>query len=278
MNKSIKYFACSLMMGAAVVSCGKDDGKTDGPGNEPETPTETIVIDGNFADWDAVPGIVSATLPDGVKENAALKTIKFTADDDYIYGYVQYENHLKALKGVDPSWDGNGAWRIDGKTCIPTPLRVFFDCDNNPKTGMMCGNCFTKIGAEIAMELYEYMAVETGKVELAWSQCNIMNVEKGAEDGDDFNDGTPPQKWGDDGNGNRDNTLVLKNDFKAKVTGKMVEVEFAVSKSAMDELTGDTVNISVQFMGCDSGPDGGFSQFGYLPQGGDKQYISLKLK
>ena len=58
------FFAAAIMMGAAVVSCDKSS-STDKPKDEgdDDNPTESIAIDGNFADWDACTTAAVATLP-----------------------------------------------------------------------------------------------------------------------------------------------------------------------------------------------------------------------
>lgn len=275
MKKSFKIFAVAIMACAAVISCKKnDDNKTNDQGGE-DVATESIEIDGNFADWDACTSAVSAKLPEGATDKA-LKEIKFTSDADYIYGYAEFENVLATIEGVDPTWDGN-TWA--GKI-VPSPFCILLDCDNNPKTGMIFkaasssqtnDGLFTNIGFEVGLDLYQFVSVETGKVTLGWSQCNQFDTEN-AEDGDAY--GTiPPQKWGDDGLGNRDNTLVLKSDYASKISGATIKVEFAIGRSALYETAGQsTINISAVLRGYP------WSIAGYLPQGGSKEYITLNLK
>lgn len=277
------FFATAIMLGAAVVSCEKTpsskNGNKDNNGDD-DTPTETIAIDGNFADWDACTTAVTATLPEGTKEKAELKAIKFTSDADYIYCYAEFGNHLKSFEGVDPKWDGN-TWAGSG---IPTNITFFIDTDANPKTGMVYREVgpFSKIGFEVACELYQFIAVETGQPTLAWSQCNYWDPTeewaKDAEDGDEYL--WPPYMWGTDNKGNRDNTLVVKGDYKAKVEGLTIKLECAISRDALYEVQGkDKVNISVLFFGWDGEPNTHKTELmGFLPQGGDNEYVTLNLK
>lgn len=81
--------------------------------------------------------------------------------------------------------------------------------------------------------------------------------------------------WGTDNKGNLDNTLVVRSDFQARLVGTVVKEEFAISRDAMDQLRGQNkVNISVLSYG---GEKYAKELYGYLPQGGDKQYITLEL-
>ncbi len=278
------FFAAAIMMGAAVVSCDKSS-STDKPngGDGDETPTESIAIDGNFADWDACTTAAVATLPADAKEKVALKTIKFTSDADYIYCYAEFVNHLPALEKVDPSWDGNGSW----STGLPTELTLFIDTDANPKTGMVFreDGPFANVGFEVGCELYQYISVESGQVTLGWQQYNYWdpttewaNSKWEAKDGDEYL--WPPYMWGSDNKGNLDNSLVSRNDFQARIVGTVVKEEFAISRDAIDQLRGQNkVNISVLSYGRDGEAHAYTKEiYGYLPQGGDKEYVTLELK
>ncbi len=130
---------------------------------------------------------------------------------------------------------------------------------------MTCKPAFPSIGAEIGLELYQYMAVETGAVTLGWSQCNTLNVKEGAEDGDDFN-ALGVQYWSSE----RDNYIVNRDNFRSKIAGNSIRTEFAIGLDYCDELKGRTVNVSVQFMAE------GWSEKGYLPQD-EKGYITIQL-
>ena len=284
MKKSFMFFATAIMMGAAVVSCEKTPSSNNGGNggnNGGDTPTETIEIDGNFADWDACTTAAVATLPDNPEEGkVALKTVKFTSDADYIYCYAEFVNHLPALEKIDPSWDGNGAWNTGG---LAKELTLFIDTDANPKTGMVFREegPFNQVGFEVGCELYQYIAVETGLINLGWSQYNYWDPsdERAKVQGEVPEDGYeykwPPYLWGTDNNGNLDNTLVVRNDFQARLVGTVIKEEFAISRDAMDQLRGQKkVNISVLSYG---GEKYDKEIYGYLPQGGDKQYITLEL-
>lgn len=270
------------MMGAAVVSCDKSSSTNNNGGDDEggEVPTESIAIDGNFEDWDACKTAVVATLPADATDKVALKTVKFTSDADYIYCYAEFVNNLPALEKIDPSWDGNGAWNTGG---LAKELTLFIDTDANPKTGMVYREVgpFNQIGFEVACELYQYIAVETGKINLGWSQYNYWDPsdERAKVQGEVPEDGHPyewpPYLWGTDNGGNLDNTLVVRSDFQARLVGTVVKEEFAISRDAMDQLRGQNkVNISVLSYG---GEKYAKALYGYLPQGGDKQYITLEL-
>lgn len=282
MKRTFMFFAAAIMMGAAVVSCDKSSSTNNNGGDDDggEVPTESIAIDGNFEDWDACKTAVVATLPADAKEKVGLKTVKFTSDADYIYCYAEFVNNLPALEKIDPSWDGNGAWNTGG---LAKELTLFIDTDANPKTGMVYREVgpFNQIGFEVACELYQYIAVETGKINLGWSQYNYWDPsdERAKVQGEVPEDGHPyewpPYLWGTDNGGNLDNTLVVRSDFQARLVGTVVKEEFAISRDAMDQLRGQNkVNISVLSYG---GEKYAKALYGYLPQGGDKQYITLEL-
>lgn len=282
MKRTFMFFAAAIMMGAAVVSCDKSSSTNNNGGDEGEgeAPTESIAIDGNFEDWDACKTAVVATLPADATDKVALKTVKFTSDADYIYCYAEFVNNLPALEKIDPSWDGNGAWNTGG---LAKELTLFIDTDANPKTGMVYREVgpFNQIGFEVACELYQYIAVETGKINLGWSQYNYWDPsdERAKVQGEVPEDGHPyewpPYLWGTDNGGNLDNTLVVRSDFQARLVGTVVKEEFAISRDAMDQLRGQNkVNISVLSYG---GEKYAKALYGYLPQGGDKQYITLEL-
>lgn len=282
MKRTFMFFAAAIMMGAAVVSCDKSSSTNNNGGDEGEgeVPTESIAIDGNFEDWDACKTAVVATLPADATDKVALKTVKFTSDADYIYCYAEFVNNLPALEKIDPSWDGNGAWNTGG---LAKELTLFIDTDANPKTGMVYREVgpFNQIGFEVACELYQYIAVETGKINLGWSQYNYWDPsdERAKVQGEVPEDGHPyewpPYLWGTDNGGNLDNTLVVRSDFQARLVGTVVKEEFAISRDAMDQLRGQNkVNISVISYG---GEKYAKALYGYLPQGGDKQYITLEL-
>lgn len=281
MKRTFMFFAAAIMMGAAVVSCDKSSSTNNNGGDEGEgeVPTESIAIDGNFEDWDACKTAVVATLPADAKDKVGLKTVKFTSDADYIYCYAEFVNNLPALEKIDPSWDGNGAWNTGG---LAKELTLFIDTDANPKTGMIFreDGPFNQVGFEVGCELYQYIAVETGKINLGWTQYNYWdpttewaNSKWEAKDGDEYL--WPPYMWGTDNKGNLDNTLVVRSDFQARLVGTVVKEEFAISRDAMDQLRGQNkVNISVLSYG---GEKYAKELYGYLPQGGDKQYITLEL-
>ena len=282
MKRTFMFFAAAIMMGAAVVSCDKSSSTNNNGGDEGEgeVPTESIAIDGNFEDWDACKTAVVATLPADATDKVALKTVKFTSDADYIYCYAEFVNNLPALEKIDPSWDGNGAWNTGG---LAKELTLFIDTDANPKTGMVYREVgpFNQIGFEVACELYQYIAVETGKINLGWSQYNYWDPsdERAKVQGEVPEDGHPyewpPYLWETDNGGNLDNTLVVRSDFQARLVGTVVKEEFAISRDAMDQLRGQNkVNISVLSYG---GEKYAKALYGYLPQGGDKQYITLEL-
>ena len=207
-----------------------------------------------------------------------MKTVKFTSDADYIYCYAEFVNHLPALEKIDPKWDGNGAWNTGG---LAKELTLFIDTDANPKTGMIFREAgpFNQVGFEVGCELYQYIAVETGLINLGWSQYNYWDptaswAGDGAADGDEYL-WDPGYSWGTDNKGNLDNTLVVRNDFQARLVGTVIKEEFAISRDAMDQLRGQKkVNISVLSYG---GEKYDKEIYGYLPQGGDKQYITLEL-
>lgn len=94
MKKVFMFLGTCLMAALVVISCGKKgvtpDPKPD-PKPEPEPePEAVIVIDGQFADWAAAPGVATALLPDGCTKTSVL-ALKVTSDAENIYVYFEQE-------------------------------------------------------------------------------------------------------------------------------------------------------------------------------------------
>jgi hypothetical protein len=92
--------------------------------------TSSIVIDGNFSDWDSSSNIQVAKLPDGDVVSKDLKVLKIGADGKYLYFYFEM-----AYKTDDP-------WNVS------IPCDFFVDSDGDPSTGYVNGDsCGTPLDA-----------------------------------------------------------------------------------------------------------------------------------
>lgn len=89
-----------------------DNGGEQTPEDESASP---ITIDGDFADWDALTDVATATC-DPEAGWTALKTLKACADDAAVYIYLEFVEEEIA----DRAW---------------TPVHVYMDADNSPETG-----------------------------------------------------------------------------------------------------------------------------------------------
>lgn len=83
----------------------------------PVAPVATLTIDGDVTDWATVPA-VTYTLPKGDVMYTAMKKLKATSDDDFVYLYFEFD---------DPNWDA------------VRQLNLMIDADGNPATGGIVG-------------------------------------------------------------------------------------------------------------------------------------------
>jgi len=126
----------AVMMG--ISSCNPDDTK---PEQKPDTeqstdqptdePAAVITIDGDFADWDALTDVATATC-DPEANLTALKTLKAYADADAVYVYVEFVDE----EIVDRAW---------------TPLHVYLNADGSAETGGY-GDEFAEATCEWSLE------------------------------------------------------------------------------------------------------------------------------
>lgn len=123
--KIAKYLLIAAVAAFTLAACDKNDNPSSGkpstetPDEEPTQDPEddaVIVIDGDFADWDAAPNIAIAECPDDAAKGSLL-VMKFTSDEKFIYAY--FEQLLE-----------------DGQAM--SPFDLFLDIDNNPETGASC--------------------------------------------------------------------------------------------------------------------------------------------
>ena len=236
MKKNIFRIAVLLMAGALLVmACKKsgvpskpsgDDSGQGGGGSEPSgEKAPEIVLDGTFADWDAITAEVAQKneyvdmMTGG--EDDPIQVFKVANDADYVYFYIEYlADHL-------PQNDACGTWGNsydeDAFDVTYGPddeefrevMHLFIDPDNNSRTGFYTfedeeGNpAIPSLGCEMCAQFFMFFKPSTSLASVAWEQTIIGPTKTGKVgeddqvDGDytgdyDYN-GTICQDWPDSG-------------------------------------------------------------------------------
>ena len=124
MKKIMTLAAMFAAVAMAFSACNEENPQGTGDENndpkDPETPEVVdlgIVIDGQFADWDAVPAehLYTATCAEETTYSA-LKVMKVCSDELYLNLYFEYD----VEQVVDLSW---------------TPIHLYINADNSAETG-----------------------------------------------------------------------------------------------------------------------------------------------
>lgn len=249
MKKYLSFVAAASMACLAIVSCEKnpDGGKDDGDNNPVTTPTEVnISIDGDFSDWNAITETNSdgtvyfcATGAEGYK---GLRNLKATSDEDFIYMCFEVStSKIFMAEGGHhgDSWDGMG-------TKTPAPLWIYIDSDNNPATGLkthwigdidLGGLAFDDFQCDNGLNLYTWIATETGLWDMGWQQANVKLAE--VADGESF-ESSENYLWKNDDypdgygwNHLKDNTIITFENFKTKVNGSWSICELAIDRALL---------------------------------------------
>lgn len=297
MKKTFLY-ALAAMACFSVLSCSEkpgDDNKGDDNQDPVETPTEiNIAIDGDFSDWDAV----TETSEDGTVYFCAegaegyknIRNLKATSDASYIYMCVEVA--VSKIK-MDAGGHHGDSWNGAGFKWPYNPIWIYIDSDNNPATGItahMIGAdldsaapVFSDFGGDNFVQIYNWIATETGLWDMAWSQVNVKLAE--VEDGDSIDNGSkwPTTSEYPDGYGwdhNKDNTVITFDNFKTKLNGQWAICEFAIDRSL---LVDNKANVGVQtseiafgVANQSGGADGSTGWSGIIPS--DRKPAVLKLK
>lgn len=297
MKKCFSFFAVAAMACCAVVSCDKDNSKDDGgsnAGNNPGTVPSVvkISIDGDFSDWDAITessedGTVyfCASGAEGYKN---IRNLKVTSDPDYIYMCVEIAtNKIKMAEGGHHGDSNEGA----GFAWPYNPFWVYIDSDNNPNTGIIThfvgdidtgGPVFSDFAADNFVQVYNWIATETGIWDMAWSQINFKDVV--VEDGDSIDNcyKWPASALCPNGLGwapSLDNLFVTFENFKTKINGGWAICEFAIDRAQLfnnnSEQGTEMTEIAFGLANQSGNPEGATGWSGIIP--GDRKPAVLKL-
>lgn len=300
MKKYFSFFCAAAMTCCAIVSCNKENSGNGGDnhgngGNGGDKPTEVnISIDGDFSDWDAI----TETSPDGTAYFCAqgaegytgIRNLKATSDADCIYMCFEVSTSKIPMKEGGhhgDSWDGMGF-------PTPAPLWIYIDSDNNPATGLkphwvgdvdLGGLAFDEFQFDNGLNLYTWIATETGLWDMGWQQANVKLQSELTPDGftidsnefyniktDDYPDGFG---W----NHEKDNTIITFENFKTKVNGAWSICELAIDRTLLvdneakegPQMTEIAFGVANQCSDTDG--KGGWS--GIIP--GDRKPAVLKL-
>ena len=306
MKKCFSFLAVAAMACCAVVSCDKAPNGGNGPDDEggvtPGISEVNISIDGDFSDWNAITessedGTVyfCASGADGYKN---IRNLKATSDPDYIYMYFEV-SASKIYMGSGghhgDSWEGMGF-------ATPAPIWIYIDSDNNPSTGLLPhwvgdidsgGYAFSDLGFDNGLNLYTWIATETGLWDMGWQQSNVKigsykdgDKEIKVEDGTSIED-SQNYKWitddYPDGYGwshLKDNTIVTFENFKTKISNGWAICELAIDRSLLvdnnavegPDMTEVAFGVANQCTSAETGK-GGWS--GIIPS--DRKPAVLKL-
>lgn len=303
-----KYFsfAAAALACCAVISCGKDDPKGNGGengGNEkPVTDVVNISIDGDFSDWDAITkssedGTVYFC-KDGAEGYKNIRNLKATSDPDFIYMYFEVSASKICMKE-----GGHHGDSMDGMGfASPAPIWIYVDSDNNSATGLKPhwigdidkgGLAFSDFQFDNGLNLFTWIAPETGLWDMGWQQANVKissymdgDKEVVVEDGTSIEDGTN-YKWitdeYPDGYGwshFKDNTIITFDNFKTAVKDNGWAIcELAINRALLVDNNGvagpDMKEIAFGVANQSASAEGNGGWSGIIPS--DRKPAVLKL-
>lgn len=304
MKKYFSFFCAAAMACCATVSCNKanqpdNGGKPDG-GNEPggDKPAEVnINIDGDFTDWD----VITETNPEGTVYYCAepaegynsVRNLKATSDEDCIYMCFEVAtSKILMAQGASHgnSWDGMG----EGVP-VPGALWIYIDSDNNPETGILPhwigdvdngGLAFDEFQFDNGLNLYTWIAVETGLWDMGWQQANVKLPSEICPDGTSIEDSnyyswkTDDYPDGYGWNHEKDNTIITFDNFKTKVNGAYAICELAIDRTLLVDNEAkegpQMTEIAFGIANQNSDQSGKWGWSGIIP--GDRKPAVLKLK
>lgn len=262
MKKNLLRFAVLFMAGAmTALSCNPDVDPKDNPGNDPGGNTDdpkdevSIVIDGNFADWDKVTAATAdAVVGEPGTDLKKVKVVKATSDDTYIYFYTEISvdviQHSESAHTGGNSNDGHGDE-------TPAPFYVYLDADSKAETGFYPHlNGDTKkpyvegLGLEMGFELYLFISTKEPEkgAQLGWSQIVIAPTKDGEgnpydSDGDYYQQSdwwslkAPEGGWDPE----LDNLAPSFENVASVLSGGVAKIEFAVQKDVLPIEVGSEI-------------------------------------
>ena len=203
MKKSIFRIAALLMAGSLLaVACNDNDkpnkpgDKTDNGDGESANPVE-IVLDGSFADWDAITEKVAADneyvdMAKGTSKEDPIQVIKITNDKDRIYFYIEFQADLLPQNEACGTWgssyteDALDVDYGDDDETFREVMHLFIDPDASAKTGFYTfesedgGPAIPELGCEMCAQFFMYFKPSTGLVSVAFEQTLVGPTKVGA--------------------------------------------------------------------------------------------------
>lgn len=208
----------------------------------------SIVMDGEFDDWDD-PNILSWSLPEGEVMYQSIKELKLTANNKYVYAYLEFE---------DPGFDFN------------MPFNMYIDSDGDPTTGA--------IVSSVDNETF-YPPYDENQMGLEYY------IELGLHDVDDYNDfyswGGVYKYEGEHGENVFSGLTNLSGTYEDDVifaigslNNNIGRIEIRLLRSWFG-IKGEKVRIAVKNMDGDNN----WAAYGLLPQGnvknGERQHVDM---
>ncbi|MBP5488150.1 MAG: hypothetical protein J6X77_01110 [Bacteroidales bacterium] len=136
-----------------------DDGKDPEPEPEPTEYVAKIAVDGDFADWAALPaGSFSKTYGDEEATHPALTHCKVYADAQYIFVYIEWDTDIVE---ADPG-DINNLDEYGDPTGLElVPFHVYINTDGSDATGGFSDQ-FSDANIDVLLEGFLYEVDEPG--------------------------------------------------------------------------------------------------------------------
>ena len=219
MKKIFRLVALVMAGSLLFIACGKDDpkkpvgpnGGEGGEGGKDKVEAPAIVLDGAFADWDAITEDVAknneyAAFYKSDDVDDPIQVMKITGDADNIYFYVEWNSAALPQNASCSEW--GDSWNGTPEAGYKTPsnpdddtfretVYLFIDPDGNDRTGFYTFDdgegepTIPGLGCEMGVCWFAFFNYETKKVSMAWNQNNIgpymlCNEESGAAVGDPY--------------------------------------------------------------------------------------------
>ena len=199
--KKIFRLAALVMAGSLLfMACGKDDPKKpngpkdkDGEEKEQKADAPKIVLDGAFADWDAITEEVAkdnefAAMYKSDDADDPIQVMKITGDADNVYFYIEWYTaglpQNASCSEWGDSWNGTPELGYKNPTnpdddTFRETVFLFIDPDGNDRTGFYTFDdgegepSIPGLGCEMGVCWFAFYNYETKKVSMAWNQNNV---------------------------------------------------------------------------------------------------------
>lgn len=230
MKKNIFRIAAMVMAGSLLLlACNKNTAANgggnkqnqnenggengNGGGGEDAAKPLPIVLDGQFADWDAITEEVAkkneyVDMKKGEADDP-IQVFKIASDADNVYFYIEYLADLLPQNEGCSTWGDsyNGTPELgyknpvnEGDETFREVMHLFIDPDGSDKTGFYTfqsqeeGNedpAIPDLGCEMCAQFFMFLKPSTGLPSVAWEQTLIGPTVLGAHDGTGLPVGDP---------------------------------------------------------------------------------------